>query len=395
MDFGTFTLLTCVAAASALGVTAPPASRENDKSIIEDFTKAGYKYVEDKQGLEGIQATDGKVLGLFGNSHVDYVIDRSEKIPSLADMTDKALDVLSQNKNGFAMMVEGGRIDHAGHANDIHSNVEETLDFDAAVKKAIDFAMKDGNTTVIISADHETGGLSLSRDNVYDVNLDGFTMLKNSSEKIGAELNKDTVKTTEDVKAIMAKYTDYSFTEDELKQILAGDGSSYKREGSLNAVIAKHSLIGWTGHGHSAVDVGIWAYGPAKEVLRGVHDNTELAIAAAKTVNVDMEKATKKLQAKYLYPVFKINRDGKVLFPAQDMYKAFGLKLTGNVYEKSGLKIEVPASGNTIKINGSALKLSTAIDVDNGKTYLPLEAYEKAIGKKVAWDALSERIVME
>ncbi|USG66321.1 alkaline phosphatase [Brevibacillus ruminantium] len=376
-------------------VTKEEKGKRTDKNIIEDFTAAGYKYVEDKKGLNAIKPTDGKVLGLFANSHVDYVIDRKESTPSLADMTKKSLEILSQNKKGFAIMVEGGRIDHAGHANDIHSNVEETLDFDAAVKVAMDFAKKDGNTTVIISADHETGGLSLSRDNIYEVNLEDFKMLNSSSEVIGAELNKETVKTKEDVKKILSAYTTFSFTDEELQQILDGDGSSYKREGALNAVVAKHAIIGWTGHGHSGVDVGIWAFGPAKESLRGLHDNTELATVAAQTIGVDLQKATKKLQDKYLYPVFKIDREGKVLFPAAEMYAAFGLKQNGDVFEKPSLSITVPKTGNTITVNGKPLQLSAPIDVDNNSVYLPLEAFEQAIGKKLSWDSLSERIVME
>ncbi|WP_380026232.1 copper amine oxidase N-terminal domain-containing protein [Effusibacillus consociatus] len=224
-------------------------------------------------------------------------------------------------------------------------------------------------------------------------------MLSKSSELIGKELKN--AKTTEDVRNILAKYSTYQWTEAELQQILQGDGSSYGREGGLNAVVAKHALVGWTGHGHSGVDVGIWGYGPAIDALRGVHDNTDLAKVAAETIGVDLVEATKKLQAKYLYPLFKIDRAGKVLFPARALYAEYGLKTSWDAatqtatFEKEGLKIVATINQNTITVNGEKLTLPTALSEDNGTMYLPLEAFEKAVGKKLTWDSLSERIVME
>ena len=80
----------------------------------------------------------------------------------LPDATEMALDFLSQNKEGFFLMVEGSQIDWGGHANDGEYIIEEVKDFDKAIDAALDFAEKDGNTLVIVTADHETGGLSLS-----------------------------------------------------------------------------------------------------------------------------------------------------------------------------------------------------------------------------------------
>ncbi|MES2617873.1 MAG: alkaline phosphatase [Bacteroidota bacterium] len=76
--------------------------------------------------------------------------------------TQKALQTLSKNKKGFFLMVEGSQIDWGGHDTDFNYTVSETIDFDKAVKAAYEFAKKDGNTLVIVTADHETGGLSLT-----------------------------------------------------------------------------------------------------------------------------------------------------------------------------------------------------------------------------------------
>ena len=85
----------------------------------------------------------------------------------LPKATEMAIQHLSQDKDGFFLMVEGSQIDWGGHANDAEYVIQETIDFDQTIGKALDFAEKDGNTLVIVTADHETGGLSLSAATVF------------------------------------------------------------------------------------------------------------------------------------------------------------------------------------------------------------------------------------
>ena len=95
---------------------------------------------------------------------MSYELDR-EKLtptePSLENMTEKALNLLSKNNKGFFLMVEGSKIDWASHANDPVGVISDVLAFDKAVEKAIEFAKKDGNTVVIVAADHGNGGLTI------------------------------------------------------------------------------------------------------------------------------------------------------------------------------------------------------------------------------------------
>lgn len=91
--------------------------------------------------------------------HPPKVAERGNWLP---DATNAGINYLSNNKKGFFLMVEGSQIDWGGHDNDLAYMASELIDFDKAVKAAIDFAKKDGNTLVIITADHETGGLSLN-----------------------------------------------------------------------------------------------------------------------------------------------------------------------------------------------------------------------------------------
>lgn len=377
-------------------VTKEEKGKRSDKNLLPEFEAKGYQIVKTGQSLNKLSAKDSKVLGLFGSSHVAYVPDRSTDTPSLAEMTSKALEILSANDKGFAIMIEGGRIDHAGHANDFPTMVQEALDFDEAFKVAIEFAKKDGNTSVVVTADHETGGLSLSRDNIYELNVDLWNKQKNSSESLVTALNE--AKTIADVKKIVANNTWITdLTNEEAQYILDGDGSSYKREGGYNAVISKRLLVGWSGHGHSAVDVGVWAYGPIADKVKGQIDNTRIATASAEVLGVDLQKATADLQAKHLYPKFKINRNNEVLYPAKALAEAIGGKYqaasgTATISGKGGT-IAVDLNGKTAKLNGNASSIS--VDVDNDVLYLPLTAFNQISGLTLKWDALSERIVLK
>ncbi|WNS42751.1 alkaline phosphatase [Paenibacillus sp. MMS20-IR301] len=374
-------------------VTKEEKGKRTDKNILPDFQAKGYTVVENTAALNALTSKNAKVLGLFGSSHVAYVPDRTAEIPSLAAMTSKALNILSADKDGFVMMVEGGRIDHAGHANDLPTLVQEALDFDAAFKTAIEFAKKNGNTSVVVTADHETGGLSLSRDNIYEINIDLWDKQKHSSESLAAAL--EAAQTPEEIRSIVTQNTWITdLTDEEVTQIMNGDGSSYKREGAYNAVISKRLLIGWSGHGHSAVDVGIWAYGPIADKVKGQVDNTQIAKAGAGILGLDLNKRSAELQSKYLYPKFKISRDNEVLYPAEALAKALGGTYKGDAAAAkltlAKNTIDVNLSAKTANLNGKSADYT--VDVDNGVLYLPLSAFSKLKGANLTWDSLSERI---
>ena len=121
---------------------------------------AGYLVVESTEEL--LAATSGKVLGLFSTGYMSYESVRDpEKEPSLAEMTGKAIELLGSDPDGFFLMVEGGRIDHASHDNDYENAITETLSFDASVLVALNYASTRNDTLVIVTSDHETGGLSV------------------------------------------------------------------------------------------------------------------------------------------------------------------------------------------------------------------------------------------
>lgn len=99
----------------------------------------------------------------------------------LEEATKKGISLLSQNIQGFFLMVEGSQIDWGGHDNDLDYVVNELIDFDKAIKEAVEFAKKDGNTLVIITADHETGGLSLNEGDLMNKKVIGHFSSKEHS----------------------------------------------------------------------------------------------------------------------------------------------------------------------------------------------------------------------
>ncbi|XWN38370.1 MAG: alkaline phosphatase [Balneola sp.] len=130
-------------------------SRKDDRNLIEEFKSRGYDYASTKEEMEN--STSDKILGLFANSG----IESENRTPTLEEMTNTALSKLEPNENGFFLMVEGSQIDWGGHGNNAEYVIREMKDFDDAVKAALDYAEKDGETLVVLTADHETGGMTM------------------------------------------------------------------------------------------------------------------------------------------------------------------------------------------------------------------------------------------
>jgi alkaline phosphatase len=145
-------------------------SKRKDK--INLFDSLRFKGYEVDTTLSSIlQSRSLKIAGLTAPIHNPYRLrGRGNMLP---EASGKAIEILRQNKKGFFLMVEGSQIDWAGHANTADTLIDETLDFDKAVGVALDFAKADGHTLVIITADHETGGVTITGGNktTHVVNL--------------------------------------------------------------------------------------------------------------------------------------------------------------------------------------------------------------------------------
>jgi alkaline phosphatase len=127
---------------------------------------AGYAVAADRAELLAVDSESAVyVSGQFGTSHLPYEFDGLGALPHLSEMVAEALAILDNDPEGFFLMVEGGRIDHAGHANDIERSVRETKEFSNAVQVAVDWSAGRGDTLIVVTADHETGGLQVLANN--------------------------------------------------------------------------------------------------------------------------------------------------------------------------------------------------------------------------------------
>jgi alkaline phosphatase len=259
--------------------------RKDGRNLVHEARQNGYEVVATAEEMKNAQKE--KILGLFNQGNMLFELDRKgSQEPSLAEMTSKALDVLSRNKNGFFLMVEGGRIDHAAHMNDIGALIWDTLAFDEAVQVAYEFQRVNPDTLLIITADHETGGLavlpySLTSREYEGINLEAISKIKSSSERRNKELGEDPL--PEKIREVMKKYYDMDLTDNQVKIIRENPLAQldprhfrYGRNAAIAFVLRLHHRIGWVTDSHTATPLFLWGIGPGSEKIKGWRHNTDL-----------------------------------------------------------------------------------------------------------------------
>jgi alkaline phosphatase len=258
--------------------------RKDGRNLLNEARQNGYSVVETAEEMKKAQGE--RILGLFNMGNMLFEIDRKgSKEPSLAEMTAKALEVVSRNKDGFFLMVEAGRIDHAAHSNDIGAVISDTLAFDEAIKVAYDFQKNNPDTFLIITADHETGGLVVlphthTSKEFVGMNLEAISKIKASYEVRNKELGKDP--TPEKIKEVIKKYYDIDLKDDEVKAIKENPVQKldprhfYDMDGSIAFVLRLYHSIGWGLEIHSATPLFLWGIGPGSDKINGWRHNTEL-----------------------------------------------------------------------------------------------------------------------
>ena len=137
------------------------AQRADKRDLTKDLQQKGYQVLRKMDEIAKVKT--GKLAGLIADEHNDPAPKREMSLPL---STQTALNILAQNKKGFFIMVEGSEIDWGGHQNNTIYIVNEMLDFDQAIGKALEFAAKDGETLIVVTADHETGGFALVGGNM-------------------------------------------------------------------------------------------------------------------------------------------------------------------------------------------------------------------------------------
>ena len=239
---------------------------------------------------------------------IPYALDRKDGDITLTDITRAGIDFLMKKqgeKNGFFMMIEGGKIDWACHANDL-AFIPELIDMDNAVKVAYDFYKQHPDETlIIVTADHETGGIVLSRG-LYEINLAAVGNQRITIEKLGKELHKmHDVKgdklVWDDVKTFLADnfgfWDKISLTDEQTQRLESSfkkimDGTSkdqrtlYQNDDELavtvRSIMSECAQVGWHVTSHSNGYVPCFAIGVGAEQIHGRIDNTEIPKIVAK-----------------------------------------------------------------------------------------------------------------
>ena len=241
------------------------------------------------------------------NGSIPYAIDRKKGDMSLAEITRAGINFLSKDlSKGFFLMVEGGKIDWAGHANDAATNFREVIDMDEAIKVAYEFySQHPDETLIVVTADHETGGISIGNGS-YNLNLQAlksqkmsegeFTLLINGLrakyknqvpwEAIQKALKEnfgfwDSVKLSEKQEARLKAIYDKSFGNQpvDLEKTLYSQAEPISSEAKriLNSI----ANVGWVSGGHSAGHVPVFAIGANAPLFQERIDTTEIPIKIA------------------------------------------------------------------------------------------------------------------
>ncbi|NGP45751.1 alkaline phosphatase [Bacillaceae bacterium SIJ1] len=241
-----------------------------DRNLINEFEKDGYSYVTNREQM--MNDDNEQVLGLFAPVGMDKMIDRNENTPSLNEMTESALDRLNKNDDGFFLMVEGSQIDWAGHDNDVVGVMSEMEDFEEAFATAIDFAKEDGETLVVATADHSTGGMSIGRAGSYEWDPAALKKAKRSPDFMAKQIADGA-----GVEGTLRKYIDFELTADEIQAVKdsAVNGNATLIDNAIERIFDVRSGTGWTTGGHTAVDVPVYAFGPGLDMFTGQIDNAD------------------------------------------------------------------------------------------------------------------------
>lgn len=250
--------------------------RDDDRDIVGLAEKNGFHYVQDRAGFDALNGgTEAQLplMGLFAGNDIPYEVDRryqNDVYPSLEEMARTALTALSEatrdSEQGFFLMIEGSRIDHAGHANDPAAQVHEVMAYDRAFAAVLEFLQKDSTPGVLVgTSDHETGGLAVARQLhksypdykwLPEVLADSKHSTEYAKEKLdaytsGEGKDKSDKKKSHYINQILKQdlgITDAS--DEEIEALLHPDVST---QYLFSDMVSRRAQVGWSTHGHSGM----------------------------------------------------------------------------------------------------------------------------------------------
>ncbi len=299
------------------GALKKPTGNENDKTSVYDLAEdAGYKVIKTYEEAEALKPEDGKSIliaeNLADSDSMSYSNDRVKGEWALSNYVEKGIEMLD-NEKGFFMMVEGGKIDWACHANDAGSTISDTAALGNAVGKAVDFYNEHPDETlIVVTGDHETGGLTIGYAGTdYDTYLTNLKNQKISYAKYDSDYvakykeNKTSFKNVlKDVKKLFGLMTaddkdaeknpnlvltDYEYnklkaaydktmsgTKTETQEEYLLYGSYEPLTVTITHLLNNKSGINFASYAHTGLPTAVYAKGAGSELFGGFYDNTKI-----------------------------------------------------------------------------------------------------------------------
>ena len=214
-------------------------------------------------------------------TELPYAINRTDKDLTLAEITSAGIDFLEEkSKKGFFMMIEGGKIDYAAHNDDGATVFQEVLDFDAAVAVAYEFYKKHKDETlIIVTADHETGGLVLGYRGDYTLNLKALSSQKVSVERMIEILQAEKETTWSRLEQLVKEKIGVGIRNKKATEEKVTVDYKLAQEIAYNAVydLNRSAALSWASGNHSGTFVPLFAIGNGADLFNGVIDNTDIS----------------------------------------------------------------------------------------------------------------------
>ena len=288
------------------GLLAPTGKKKDQPNLLDIAKQKGYQVALSIEEIQKIGRGSGKTIAIAPNlaaeEAMSYEIDRGEKV-SLAEFTRKGIEVLD-NQNGFFMMVEGGKVDWACHANDAATTVKDVMAFEEAIAEALKFYAKHPDETlIVVTGDHETGGMTIGfATTAYDTHFQYLQNQKTSFtafDDVISEL-KENGATFEDAMAKVEELYGLTIKEGEALSLTATDVESLRKawnvamgtqeidkaEASLlyggynpfsmavSHIMNNKAGLSYTSYAHTGLQIPVYAYGVGAEKFSGLYDNT-------------------------------------------------------------------------------------------------------------------------
>jgi alkaline phosphatase len=270
-----------------------PNNRPDHRDLRCDFTRAGYQSVTTRDAL--LAAREPRLLGTFTDGHLPFALDRDHdsklaaEAPTLSEMASAALSRFLADDRPFLLQIEGARVDHAAHLNDIAGLLGEQLAFDDTVAAVLAMTARRDDILVVVTSDHGNSNPGLNGTGVSykdsNPSFQRITKCRASHERIFAEAIAKKIDQPAPLADLVRQYLDFSLESHEAEALLKilhhehiteWSHQLEKPEGLLGQFAGNHTGIGWTGTSHTSDPTLVSAIGPQADRFAGMVKNSDV-----------------------------------------------------------------------------------------------------------------------